>query len=217
VRAYIDYDGVIYFCGEYYMPGREVWQHAPALRDMEGIRNISVAYADPTIFDATMQQSNQPTQPGKAAERAKSINDLYIEQGIELFSPFNEDRSDISFAARLNTHWSNLDEREPTVKIVCRNYAEKPQPGLHNWDCPNLLCDIRTYFIASRAWLSLSTMASLRLRVRACWAVSFTLLVRINSHILSLPRKPSASEPWKSQNPWPNKATFPAPISATCK
>jgi hypothetical protein len=91
-----------------------------------------------------MQQSNQPTQAGKAAERAKSINELYIEQGIELFSPFCGDRSDISFAARLMMHWSNLDKREPTVKIVCRipNYDEKPQPGLHNWDCPNLLWEL---------------------------------------------------------------------------
>jgi hypothetical protein len=40
------------------------------------------------------------------------------------------------------SHWANLDEREPTVKIVCRNYAEKPQPGLHNWDCPNLLWEL---------------------------------------------------------------------------
>src|SRR5205807_6048955 len=112
------------------------------LKQMEDIRKISVAYADPTIFDATMQQSNQPSQPGKAAERAKSVNDLYIEQGIELFSPFCGDRSDISFAARLMLHWSNLDKRAPSVKIVCRNYSEKPMPGLHQWDCPNLLWEL---------------------------------------------------------------------------
>jgi hypothetical protein len=142
LRAYVDHEGTIIFCGEYYVPGREVWQHAPEIRQMEDIRKIRVAYADPTIFDATMQQSNQPTQPGKAAERAKSINELYVEQGIELFSPFYGDRSDISFAQRLHMHWSNLDKREPTVKIVCRNYAEKPQLGLWNWDCPNLLWEL---------------------------------------------------------------------------
>jgi hypothetical protein len=141
-RAYIDDEGTIIFCGEYYVPGREVWQHAPALKQMADVRKVRVAYSDPTIFDATMQQSNQPTQAGKAAERAKSINDLYIEQGIELFSPFFGDRSDISFAARLMQHWSNLDTREPSVKIVCRNYCEKPNPGLHNWDCPNLLWEL---------------------------------------------------------------------------
>ena len=80
--------------------------------------------------------------PGKPAERAKSINQLYGEQGIALFTPFVMDRSDVSFAARLMTHWANLDVREPSVKIVCRNYGEKPQPGLHNWDCPNLLWEL---------------------------------------------------------------------------
>lgn len=142
LRCYVDHYGNLYFCGEYYQPGMEVWQHAPRLREMPDIRKLRAVYADPTIFDATMQQSNQPSQPGKAAERAKSINDLYYEDGIGLFLPFGGDRSDISFAARLNTHWSNLDQREPSVKIVCRNYAEKPVPGLHGWDCPNLLWEL---------------------------------------------------------------------------
>jgi len=141
-RCYFDYDGVIYFCGEYYVPGLEIWEHAPNLKTMADIRKVTVAYADPTIFDFNLQQSNQPSQPGKSAERAKSFNELYVEQGIQLFSPFSGDRSDISFAERLLMHWANLDKREPTVKIVCRNYAEKPVPGLHNWDCPNLLWEL---------------------------------------------------------------------------
>jgi hypothetical protein len=143
-RCYADYNGTFYLCGEYYVPGKEVWQHAPALAEMPDIRKLSTTFADPTIFDAIMQQSNQnqPTQAGKAAERARSINELYIEQGVELFSPFFGDRSDISFAQRLLLHWSNLEEREPTVKIVCRNYIEKPVPGLHPWDCPNLLWEL---------------------------------------------------------------------------
>jgi hypothetical protein len=36
-------------------------------------------------------------------------------------------------------HWRDLEHREPSLKIVCRNYAERPQPGLYQWDCPNLL------------------------------------------------------------------------------
>jgi hypothetical protein len=140
-RCYVDYEGTIFFCGEYYMPGREVWEHAPTLKSMADIRKVRVAYADPTIFDQTMQQANQPSI-GKAAERAKSINELYVEQGIELFAPFRGDRSDISFAARLLLHWANLDVREPTVRIVCPDYSERPQPGLHNWSCPNLLWEL---------------------------------------------------------------------------
>jgi hypothetical protein len=141
-RCYVDHEATLYFCGEYYVPGQEVWQHAPALKEMPDIRKLAAVYADPTIFDATMQQSNQPSTPGKSQERAKSINELYVEQGIELFSPFCGDRSDISFAARLMLHWANLEEREPTVRIVCRNYAEKPVPGMHPWDCPNLLWEL---------------------------------------------------------------------------
>jgi hypothetical protein len=55
-----------------------------------------------------------PTRPGQAQERAKSGNMLYCEQGIELFAPFEGDRSDVSWAARIMLHWENLDEgREP--------------------------------------------------------------------------------------------------------
>jgi hypothetical protein len=138
-RVYIDYQGTIYFCGEYYQPGREISEHAPVIYGMADIRKMAACYADPTIFDANFQQSQQN---GRPAERAKSVNELYIEHFIGLFSSFTMDRSDVSFAARLMSHWANLDKREPTVKIVCRNYAEKPQPGLHNWDCPNLIWEL---------------------------------------------------------------------------
>ena len=142
LRAYIDGDGVIYFCGEYYMPGKEVWEHVPELGKMPDIRRISACYADPTIFDCTMQQSLNHANTLTVRESAKSINDLYLEQGIELFCPFALDRSDVGFAARLMLHWSNLDKREPTVRIVCRNRSEQPQYGLHPWDCPNLLWEL---------------------------------------------------------------------------
>jgi hypothetical protein len=131
LRSYHDYQGTIYLCGEYYMPGMEIWQHAPTIRTMADIRKVAACYADPTIFDMTLQQSQNP---GKAPERAKSVNELYVEQGIGLFSPFAMDRSDVSFAARMMLHWQDLEHREPTLKIVCRNYSEKPQPGLHNWE-----------------------------------------------------------------------------------
>jgi hypothetical protein len=149
LRAYITDEGEIIFCGEYYQPGKEIWEHAPVLHTMADIRKIRACYADPTIFDVTLQQSQRP---GQAAERAKSLNELYVEQGIGLFSPFDMDRSDVSFAARLMAHWANLGQRQPTVKIACRNYAEKPQPGLHNWDCPNLLWELmRTRRVRSTA------------------------------------------------------------------
>lgn len=138
-RAHIDYDGVIYLCGEYYMTGKEIFEHVPVLRQMAEIGKVRAAYADPSIFPPTLQQSQMP---GRPAERAKSFNELYVEQGIELFSAFAGDRSDVSGAGRFMAHWRDLDKREPTLKIVCRNYSERPQPGLHNWDCPNLLWEL---------------------------------------------------------------------------
>lgn len=138
-REYIDYAGTLYMCGEYYQAGKEIWEHAPIIKQMADIRKIAACFADPSIFPQTLQQSQTP---GKPAERAKSVNELYVEQGIELFSPFAMDRSDVSFAARVMAHWSNLDKREPSLKIVCRNYSERPQPGLHDWDCPNLLWEM---------------------------------------------------------------------------
>ena len=56
---------------------------------------------------------------------------------------FALDRSDVSFAARVMMHWRDLEHREPSLKIVCRNYSERPQPGLHQWDCPNLLWEMQ--------------------------------------------------------------------------
>jgi len=142
LRAYIDSDGVIYFCGEYYVPGKEVWEHVQEIRNMPDIRRLSVCHADPTIFDCTMQQSINPLNTPTVRQSAKSINMLYQEMGIDLFYPFSLDRSDVGFAARLMQHWANLDRREPTVRIVCRNRSEQPQYGLHPWDCPNLLWEL---------------------------------------------------------------------------
>jgi hypothetical protein len=139
LRCYTDEEGVLYFCGEYYQPNEEIWQHVQELREMADFDKVSDCYADATIFNINMQQSQTP---GRPHERAKSVNELYQEQGITCFLPFAQDRSDVSFAARLMSHWANLDKREPSVKIVCSNYCERPQPGLHNWDCPNLLWEL---------------------------------------------------------------------------
>jgi hypothetical protein len=94
---------------------------------MTDFARIDEVHADPTIFYSTAQQGQRP---GQAVERAKSIGELYDEQGIENFTPFSGDRSNVSFAARLQLHWANLDKREPSVRIVCRSYSETPLPGL---------------------------------------------------------------------------------------
>ena len=141
-RAYVDHEGTIIFAGRIlHARARSLAARADAHKDgghPQDLRRLRRP-DDLRRFHAAVKPT---VDPGKAAERAKSINELYVEQGIELFSPFFGDRSDISFAARLMLHWSNLDKREPTVKIVCRNYSERPQPGLHDWDCPNLLWEL---------------------------------------------------------------------------
>jgi hypothetical protein len=78
-RVYLDFAGTIYFCGEYYQPGREIWEHSPVIREMAETRKIRVCYADPTIFDANFQQSQLN---GRPQERAKSVNELYIGGGF---------------------------------------------------------------------------------------------------------------------------------------
>lgn len=138
-QAHHTFDGTIIFAGEYYQPGKEIWQHGPAIKRMTDFNRIETVFADPTIYHTTAQQSQKP---GEAIQRAKSFGELYYEQGIEKFIPFGGDRSDVSFAGRLQMHWADLENREPTVKIVCRRYSETPQFGMHNWDCPNLLWEM---------------------------------------------------------------------------
>jgi hypothetical protein len=141
VRAYVDYEGNIIFAGEYYMPGREIWQHAPVIRRMEDFERMETIQADPSIFHSTSQQVQRP---GHAIERAKSFAELYDEQGVTSLVKFCGDPSDVSFAGRLHQHWANPDERKPSVRIFCPKgmYTEKPRPGLHDWGCPDLLWEL---------------------------------------------------------------------------
>jgi hypothetical protein len=55
------------------MPGKEVWEHVPVSKQMADIQKVAECFADPTIFNVTMQQSQAA---GKPQERAKSINEL---------------------------------------------------------------------------------------------------------------------------------------------
>jgi hypothetical protein len=142
-RCYVDFIGNKYLCGEYYMPGLEVWEHAPNLKRMEDVRKIQACWADPTIFDELHQQSQKSDEEDR--KKAKSTNDLYIDEGIELFSPFKGDRGDWSCVQRVQAHWKNLDQEGvmPKLFIVCRfPDVDAPRPGLHSWDCPNLLWEM---------------------------------------------------------------------------
>lgn len=142
-RLYVDFQGNKYFCGEYYQPGKEIWEHAPVIASMKDIRKVRQCQADPSIFDEVHQQGK--SEGGAEQKKAKSTNDLYVDEGIELFSKFVGDRSDWSFSQRVLAHWKDLDKPEvmPSLYIVCRfPDAETPRPGLHDWDCPNLLWEM---------------------------------------------------------------------------
>lgn len=130
-RNYIDFAGIIIISGEYYMPGKEVWQNAPEILKMPDVDRFEACWADPSIFD-------QKTQQEKGKE-ARAIAALYAEHGMGFLSRYGGNRSDITYAERILSHWADLENREPSLRIVCRNYSDRPQPGLHPWDCPNLL------------------------------------------------------------------------------
>lgn len=153
-RLYTDFAGNKYICGEYYRPGWEIWQHVngmgegesrqAGLADMADIDKILQCWADPSIFDKIHQQSRAGKDQGEQDE-AKSTNDLYREEGVELFTKYTGDRSDWSSAQRVKAHWKNLEipEVRPKLFIVCRyENIDAPRPGLHHWDSPNLLWEM---------------------------------------------------------------------------
>src|SRR5947209_18486258 len=47
---------------------------------------------------------------------------------------------------RIRSHWLNLEDREPTLKIVCPKHLQdiqRPVYGVHNDGCPILLWELR--------------------------------------------------------------------------
>jgi hypothetical protein len=160
LRTYVDFEGTIIFAGEYYMPGREIWQHAPVMKRMYDFKRMEEGdlgiQSDPTIFPSGQQQSQRP---GEAVQRAKSYAELYRDQGVTSLVPFSRDRSDVSYALRLHSHWADLENRKPSVRIICPTgiYADKPVPGLYNWGCPNLLWEL---MVARRQKLTAQQMMS---------------------------------------------------------
>jgi hypothetical protein len=76
------------------MPGKEIWQHAPAIKRMRDFERMEIVQADPSMFHGTNQQEQRP---GHAQERAKSFADLYADAGVTNLVPFGgDDKSDVS-------------------------------------------------------------------------------------------------------------------------
>ena len=133
--AAVDFDGVIYILGEYYQPGLSPRQHVPALQGMSAFMRAEV-FADPSIFYKTQAQSDG---------RFKAISELYAEEGVTHLQPAPEN-NELLGMERILTHWTDLEHREPTLKIVCprgKRDIQRPVYGVHNDGCPNLLWELR--------------------------------------------------------------------------
>ncbi len=131
----IDFDGNIYILREYYQLGLSPKQHVPFLRRLQGFVGTTT-YSDPSIFWANQAQ-NDGTY--------KAIASLYVEDGIDDLTPAPENNELLGMECILQ-HWMNLDEQEPTLKIVCPKRLQdiaRPQFGVHNEGCPNLLWELR--------------------------------------------------------------------------
>jgi transposase-like protein len=135
IVACIDYDGVIYILGEYYQAGLSPAEHRPNLLQLNGFMQAEV-YADPSIFYKTQAQEG-----GKF----KAIAELYADVGITNLLPAPENHELLGME-RILAHWHDLDNREPTLKIVCpreKRDISRPIYGIHNDGCPNLLWELR--------------------------------------------------------------------------
>jgi hypothetical protein len=120
---------------EYYQPGLSPKQHTPWLQRLQGFMGIPI-YADPSIFYANQAQNDGTF---------KAISSLYQEEGIDDLTPAPEN-NELLGMERILQRWMNLDRQEPTLKILCPERSRdiaKPQFGVHNDGCPNLLWELR--------------------------------------------------------------------------
>jgi hypothetical protein len=93
-------------------------------------------YADPSIFYATQAQNDGTF---------KAIASLYEKDGLDNLTPAPEN-NELLGMERILSNWMNLDQREPTLKIVCpaaKVDLGSPQYGAHNEGCANLLWELR--------------------------------------------------------------------------
>jgi hypothetical protein len=127
----IDTEGTIYCLAEYYQPDLTPRQHMQNLELLPGFLDARPIYADPSIFYRTQIQSDGGF---------KSIEDLYREAGLRGLS--KGENAEIAGMERILEHWRDLDHREPTLKIVCREDYSRRRFGLFPDGCPNLLWEL---------------------------------------------------------------------------
>lgn len=138
----------IYLCGEYYSMRRGPSPREPngwlnnidenviemkRMPDLERARWIS---SDPDIFKEKQAQSKGDYT---------AVYDEYKKAGMVPMRPYLGVRSDITFVEWvMSDYWRGIHRgMRPRLYIVCRNPSDRPQPGLHPWDCPNLLWELK--------------------------------------------------------------------------
>jgi len=141
LKAYVDFQRNIYICGEFYSMQRKDWpendvaHNAPLILQMPDIDRMRWCVADPSIFtDKELQKDGTYS----------SANKVYLQNGVKFLRQYEGERSDLTFVEKLLSEaWRDLEHREPTVRIVCRNESDRLQPGLHPYDCPNLVWELQ--------------------------------------------------------------------------
>lgn len=106
-------------------------QHMAYLRNLPGFMEATRIVADPSIFHRTQAQSEGDF---------KSIEELYREAGLS--GMWEGENAEIAGMERILEHWRDLDQREPTLKIVCPYDYSRKRFGLFSDGCPNLLWEL---------------------------------------------------------------------------
>lgn len=143
----------VYLCGEYYSNRRPGWannvdQNCEAIMkggtDADGnpflpmpdIDRARWIMADPSIFYLTqVEKKGDPT----------NIYATYRKNNFLKLKPYEGIRSDITFVEwMMSDYWRGVaNGAKPRLHIVCRNPSDRQQPGMHPYDCPNLLWELK--------------------------------------------------------------------------
>lgn len=144
----------VIIAGEYYSYRRDGWQNNvdQNVRLIVGVKDSSGNYevepmpdmdrarwiaADRAIFYNDQQQ--EKGAPTSIYEKT------YKKNGMFPMVPYEGVRSDVTFVEwMMSDYWRGVANGEkPRLRIVCRNPSDRPQPGLHPYDCPNLLWELK--------------------------------------------------------------------------
>lgn len=111
----------------------ELDQRVEPMPDLDRARWI---VADPSIFyDSQAQEKGKPT----------NVYQTYAKNAFYKMRAYDGNRSDVAFVEWMHSDfWRGIvNGQKPRLTIVCRNPSTRPQPGLHPYDCPNLVWEMR--------------------------------------------------------------------------